>query len=220
MIKPIPSKNTNEYYKDKYINRLVDLSLENIDTKFFLNILHLIQHRSLKHVNKKITMFKSRVDESIKSKYDELKYIFEKIYEDDSKKDNLRGTFLELIVYKFLYNKYSSIPGYISALDCYVEIFGNVSIRTVDVFAFCGNKGFVSENKISEVYFENHDIENLNRIYNDSNHYLKPYIITLAPQKYIENKLSIISSDDDVNVWVHWGDIKIVSIDNIASFFS
>ena len=131
----------------------------------------------------------------------------------------MRGTFLELIVYKFLNNKYSGLSGYISALDCYVEIFGNKSEKTVDVFAFCGSKGFVSENKISERYFEDHDLENLNRIHVESNYYLKPYIITLAPKNYIERKLNSISSQS-LNTWVEWSNIEIISIENMDNFLS
>lgn len=220
MIKAIPLHDRDKFYQNEDINNLVDLSLNNLDNKLFLNILHLIQGGNLKYVHKTINKYKSRADESEKVIYDNIESNFNKIYSDELNKNNLRGAFLELIVHKFLNNKYSSNPMYDGAIHCNVEIFGNADYRTVDVFAFCGDNGFVSENKVGSLYFENHDIENLNKIYVDSEHYLKPHIITLATKSLINEKLNEILQEDSSNVWVHCRDIKIVSASNIEEFFS
>ena len=151
--------------------------------------------------------------------YNNIECCFDKIYSDEVNKDNLRGAFLELLVHKFLNDKFASNPRYMGEMHCNVEIFGNDNYRTVDVFAFCGNTGFVSENKIGALYFENHDIENLNRIYVDSNYYLKPYIITLATKSFINKQLKDILREDSSNAWVHCRDINIISADNIEDFF-
>ena len=112
--------------------------------------------------------------------------LFEKIYEDHNICDNLRGTFLELVTHNFLREKYDVPHNYFeSALDCHVVIDGNVCKKTVDVFALCNQKGFISECKISHKYFEKHDIATLNKLYHDSLKRLVPYIITLAPQRFI-----------------------------------
>lgn len=220
MIKAIPLHDRDKFYQNEYINNLVDVSLANLDNKLFLNILHLIQGSNLKYVHKTIALYKSRVDESQKEIYNNIELNFDRIYSDELNKDNLRGAFLELIVHKFLNNKYSSNPTYNGAVHCNVEIFGNDNYKTVDVFAFCGNTGLVSENKVGSFYFENHDIENLNKIYVESEYYLKPYIITLATDSLINERLNEILQEDSSNTWVHCRDIKIVSASNIDDFFS
>ena len=169
MIKSIPSHNSHEIYKDKNINELVDFSLDNLNDDLFMDILTLITYGNLKLVDKLINKFKSHARYSKKESYDYLKSLFHSLYDGEISKEEVRGTFLELLVFKYLNSKFSHYDGYMSDLDCFIEICGNKSERTVDVFAFWGFKGFVSENKISERYFEDHDLDNLNKIYNDSN---------------------------------------------------
>ncbi len=221
MIRPIPLHDRDKFYQNYEVNTLVDISLNNLDNKLFLNILHLIQSRNLKFVHRKIDLYKSRVDEFQKEVYNNIGACFDIIYGDEVNKDNLRGAFLELLVYKFLNNKYSSEKEYKSSLHCIVEIFGkSEDYKTVDVFAFWGTEGFISENKISHKFFENHDIENLNKIYVDSEYYLKPYIVTLATKMYIDKKFEELFLDDSSNAWVYGGDIKVISANNLESFFS
>lgn len=220
MIRAIPLHDRDKFYQNEDVNALVDLSLDNLNNKLFLNILHLIQSRNLKYIHKTIEKYKSRVEGFQKEIYNNIEHYFNRIYGDELNKDNLRGAFLELIVHKFLNDKYASNPLYKSAIHCNVEIFGNNNYKTVDVFAFWGDNGFVSENKIGSLYFENHDIENLNKIYVDSNYYLKPYIITLATKRFIDRKLDEILQEDSSNTWVNCGNIKVISADNIESFFS
>ena len=160
MIKPIPLCDRDEFYQNKYLNTIVDISLENLGNKLFLMIIDLISHSNLKYVNKIIEMYKLRVIGSQKEIYNNIKLCFENIYNDEVNKDNLRGAFLELLVYKLLNKKYFSEPGYVSSLHCNVEIFGNFDdYKPVDVFAFWGSEGFVSENKLGTCFFEIHDID-------------------------------------------------------------
>ncbi len=220
MIRPIPLHDRDTFYQNKYLNNIVDISLNNLDNNIFLMIIHLISRSNLKYIHRIIEMYESRAIESQEIYYN-LKECFDNIYGDEINKDNLRGAYLELLVYKFLNKKYSSKPSYISSLHCNVEIFGNSDIyKTVDVFAFWESDGFVSENKIGALSFENHDIENLNKIYIDSNHYLKPYIITLATKSYIDKKLEELYLEDSTNAWSFGGNITVISADNIESFFS
>lgn len=220
MIRPIPLNDRDEFYQNKEINNLVDLSLDNLDDNLFLMIINLIQQKNLKFVHKIIDKYKSRVNDSQIEIYENIKDSFDRIYNDERNKDNLRGAYLELLVYKFFEVKYSSNPSYIGALHCNVEIHGNSDYKTVDVFASCWDKGFISENKIGFSFFEDHDIENLNKIYVDSEYHLKPYIITLASQKFIDKKLNDILQEDHSNVWVQCSVIKVISANNIKSFFS
>ena len=102
-----------------------------------------------------------------------------------------------------------------------MEIFGNSDdYKTVDVFAFWGTEGFISENKIGYKFFENHDIENLNKLYIDSKYYLKPYIVTLATKRYIDAHITELLLKDSTNAWAFGGYIKVISADNLESFFS
>lgn len=100
----------------------------------------------------------------------------------------------------------------------YLNTIVNRKYKTVDVF--WGSEGFVSESKISHKFFEKHDIENLNRIYVDSQHYLKPYIITLATKSYIDSQLNELLFQDSTNAWVFGGHVKVISLDDLESFFS
>lgn len=220
MIRAIPLHDRDKFYQNRDVNALVDLSLDNLNNKLFLDIIHLIQSRNLKFVHKTIEKYKSRVDGFQKEIYNNIGCCFDRIYGDELNKDNLRGAFLELIVHKFLNKKYGSNPEYNGAIHCNLEISGNTNYKTVDVFAFSSDIGFVSENKIGVFYFENHDIENLKKIYVDSKHCLKPYIITLATKSYIDTKLTELYLDDSTNVWVNGEGINIISADNIESFFS
>ena len=218
MIRPIPLHDRDKFYQNKYLNTIVDVSLDNLGDKLFLMIVHLISHKNLKYVNRIIDLYKSHAgSEEI---FNKIKHCFDNIYRDEINKDNLRGAFLELLVYKFLNKKYSSQKTYESSLHCIVEIFGNRNYKTVDVFAFWGSEGFVSESKISHKFFEKHDIENLNRIYVDSQHYLKPHIITLATKSYIDSQLNELLLQDSTNAWVFGGHVKVISLDNLESFFS
>lgn len=220
MIRPIPLHDRDKFYKNKYLNTIVDVSLDNLGNKLSLMIINLITHRNLKYVHKIIDLYKSREIGSHEI-YNNIEHCFDEIYSDEINKDNLRGAFLELLVYKFLNNKYSSEKRYESSLHCIVEIFGNSDdYKTVDVFAFWGTEGFISENKIGYKFFENHDIENLNKLYIDSKYYLKPYIITLATKSYIDAHLTELFLKDSTNAWVFGGYIKVISADNLESFFS
>ena len=216
MIKSIPSTNKHDFYEDKNINALVDVSLSNLDNDIFLCIINSIIHKKFDLVKEVIEEFKYHNQDAT---YDYIKSLFYEIYVDNKYKDNLRGCFLELLIFKFLNNKYSSYPCYFSAMDCFVEIFGNKSDRTVDVFAFWFDGGFVSEIKIGGDNFENHDIENLNKIYVESNGYLKPYIITLSSKNFIDYKLKSIVRQSDTSL-VHTAFIKVFSIENIKNLFN
>ena len=221
MIKPLPLHDRDKFYQNRDLNTIVDVSLDNIGDNLFLMIIHLISRPNLKYIRKSIDRYQSRADESQKEVYNHVKHCFDKIYGDEVNKDNLRGAFLELLVYKFLNRKYSSEQFYVSSLHCDVEIFGNSDdYKTVDVFAFWGTEGFVSENKIGPLFFEDNDVENLKKIYVDSEYYLKPYIITLATKSFIDKKLTELYLDDSSNIWVNGEDITVVSADNIKSFFS
>ena len=179
----------------------------------------LITSRDLDKIKQLNELFKSH-SENV-ALYDKIIILFEKIHHDSGICDNLRGTFLELVTHDFLKRKYDTPENsFKSALDCYVEILGTKSKRTVDVFALCEGKGFVCECKISHKYLEGHDLANLNQIYNDSHKILSPFIITLSPQKFIEKKLTNIALEDDANILVHWNEINILSLDNLSKFFS
>lgn len=221
MIKPIPSTNVNKYYENEHVNKLVDISLEYLGDKIFLqNILTLLTLRDWNKIKHLIIVFKHN-DKINVGVYENIECLFKSICYSIPDQDNLRGCVLELIIYKFLKQKYyldensSQI-----ALDCYVEILGVKSKKTVDVFALCGQKGFICECKISHKNFDSHDVANLNQLYYDSFKILSPYIVTLAPQNFIERKLTEIALNDETNVWVHWNDLHIISIDNIVNFLS
>lgn len=219
MIRPIPMHDRDKFYENKYLNTIVDVSLDNLGNNLFFMIIDLIYHKNLKYVHRIIDLYKSREIGSYEI-YNNIGHCFDEIYGDEINKDNLRGAFLELLVFKFLNIKYSSEKGYESSLHCIVEIFGNSDYKTVDVFAFWEKEGFISENKISHKFFDNQDIENLNKIYVDSEYYLKPYIITLATKRYIDAKLNELLLDDLTNAWAFGGHIKVISADNLESFFS
>ena len=47
MIRPIPLHDRDKFYKNKYLNTIVDVSLDNLGNKLFLMIIHLISHKNL-----------------------------------------------------------------------------------------------------------------------------------------------------------------------------
>lgn len=219
MIKYKPSHKNNEFYKNKHINRLVDISLEHLEDTIFEDILALITSYNLDEIKEYFSLFKLKPYYNHDGVYHELQGIFDLIY-NDVNCDNLRGVFLELLVFRSLYKKYGMYSNNSMSLECFVEIGDFKSSRTVDIFALCNYKGLVAECKLGHKYFEKHDIENLNKIFNYSNKILSPFIISLAPLSFIQDKLYNIVQEDDTNLWVHLDAINIISSENVASFLS
>ena len=217
MIKSIHINDRDVFYENEHLNQIVNLSLNNIDNHLFFDILDLISEIPIKYIDLKINLFKNK--HGNEELYDTIRNILISIYSDINI-DNLRGSFLELLIFKFLNKKYDDENNYISDLNCKIRIFNYISVKTVDIFALCEKKGFICECKINQKYFDSNDLKNLNEIYNTSQKVLEPYIITLAPKKIIEDKLYEITLNDQSNVLVHWRDITIISIDEINSFFS
>ena len=212
-----PSTNTNLFYHNNYVNQLVDLALWNIEDKIFLDILNLIStYNNINTINRLLLLFKYDADDSKIQIYDQVKLLLDNIYLDKDK-DNLRGVFLELLTFKYLNNNFPIIK---SDLDCHVVIDGVKCKKTVDVFALWEYDGFISECKINHKYFEDHDLSTLNTLYFNSEKKLSPYIITLASEDLINEKLNEIALEDDTNIIVHWAYLNVISIDNIHEFFS
>lgn len=219
MIKYKPSPKNNEFYNNKHVNRLVDISLEHLGSPVFNDVLLLITSQNLDKIKKYFSLFKSKPYYDHDEVYRELQWLFDLIY-NDVNCDNLRGVFLELLVFRSLYKKYGIYSNNSMSLECFVEIGDFKSSRTVDIFALCNYKGLVAECKLGSKYFEKHDIENLNKIFNYSNKILSPFIISLAPLRFIQDKLYNIVQEDDTNLWVHLDAINIISSENIGSFLS
>lgn len=218
MIKSIALKSHNEFFQNKYLNDLVELSLENLDNDIFLNIITLIKMTNLDKIKEIIPMFKLDPDCVDASVYDEVLELFKEIYSNDDS-SNLRGTFLELLTFKFINKKYQVLH---SDLDCYVSYSEEIkSERTVDVFALCDNfKGVVCECKLSHINFKDYHLANLNNIFHNSNKILMPYIITFSSKRLITNKLLKIVLEHSTNVDVYLGDINIISNSNLSDFFN
>lgn len=213
-----PTKD-NRFYTDENLKKLVDLTLENFDNRLFEDILALISTDNLVVVDDLINQFKSENDNQFKDIYSELYGILKKIYKTKNK-DNLRGSFLELIIFKILDKKYGIIKNRFDyGINGFIEINGKKSKKTIDVFSLCKLEGFVCECKIKSSGFENHDIENLNWIYICSNEILIPYIISLSSESFLNEKLSELYIDDFSNAFVNGQYIKIVSIDNFGDVF-
>lgn len=219
MIKYKPSPKNNEFYNNKHVNRLVDISLEHLGSPVFNDVLLLITSQNLDKIKKYFSLFKSKPYYDHDELYCELQWLFDLIY-NDVNCDNLRGVFLELLVFRSLYKKYGIYSNNSMSLECFVEIGDFKSSRTVDIFALCNYKGLVAECKLGSKYFEKHDIENLNKIFNYSNKILSLFIISLAPLRFIQDKLYNIVQEDDTNLWVHLDAINIISSENIGSFLS
>lgn len=220
-IKFIPSQNKNDFCKNKDLLRLVDLSLEHFENHIFDDILTLISTSNISVINLLFNKFKSNQDFQEDKIYEELQVLINSIY-STFERDNLRGSFLEILIFKLLDNKYDFLKkGYLNGIDGYIEINGIRSERTVDVFAMCEFlKGFVCECKINAQGFEDHDIRNLNNIFTDSHEILSPYIVSLSPKSHIDKKLSKLYSNDSSNAYVHGGFIEIISIDDFVKFFN
>lgn len=215
-IKSIHSDNHNKFFQDKYLNKLVDLSLENLENDVFLNIITLIKLPNLENIKNIIPQFKLDPDCEDISVYDEILSIFNEIY-NEKEYANIKGSFLELLTFKFINRKYDV---YKSDFDCYVELDGVKSDKTVDVFALCINlKGFICECKLSHINFKDYHLSNLNNIFKNSNDILLPYIITFSNRELIRDKLITIVKDDDTNSDVYLGLIKIISNNNLSDFF-
>ncbi len=216
MIKSEHLDDRNSFFDNHYLNRLVNLSLENLDNDVFLNIITLITLKSLGQIEQNISLCKADPDCLDVTIYNDILSIFEKIFTETSS-SNLRGAFLELLTFKFINKKYNP---YQSDFDCYVITNGIKSEKTVDVFALCENfQGLVCECKISHNNFKDYHLSNLNNIFHNSNNILTPYIITFSSQNLIEKILIKIVQDDETNVYVHLNDIHVISNTNIMDFF-
>lgn len=217
MIKFIPSNNNHGFYKNKSINRLADISLEHLSDELFNDIILLIKYRKIKYIDRIINLYKSK-NEEYSEIYDELKSLFHLIY-DNKQCDNLRGLFLELLIYKGLSKKYKmSKYKWDIYLDGFVSVNGIKSKRTVDICLLFEDNGLIGECKISHLFFEAHDIQNLNQIFHCSEKKLKPYIISLADLDMLQDELFNIVKDE-TNIWCNLENIELISVrDNISSF--
>ncbi|MGN0104876.1 hypothetical protein [Methanobrevibacter ruminantium] len=209
------------FYQDDNLKRLVNITLEYFNTRVFEDILALISTDDLVLIRRLISKFKSDDDNSFGNIYDELSVILTDIY-NEKNRDNLRGCFLELIVFELLNKKYDIISNrYEYGINGFLKINGQECKRSVDVFALCDMfKGFVCECKINSNGFEDHDIENLNLIYIHSHNILSPYVVSLSPRFFIERKLNELYKNDDSNVIVHGQFIKIISMTDFINFFN
>ena len=216
MISPVHNNDRDIFYQNENVNKLVDLSLKNLDNHIFQDILDLIAYIEVNIIDSKVQLFKNQYGHE--ELYENIKNLLFLIYDDD--KDNLRGSFLELLIFKYLNNKFGSQKGYIADLNCNIKIFNDISIKTVDVFAACFSKGFICECKINHKYFDGDDLRNLNELYHKSHNFLKPFVITLASKHFIEKKLTEIALEDTTNVFVHWNDINVISFEDVNTFFS
>lgn len=221
MINFTPSLNQNKFYMDGDLIRLVEISLENFNNIIFEDILALIRTNNINIINSLFKKFESNYNDSNEEIYEELNQLINNIY-SKVEVDNLRGSFLELIVFKLLDMKYDIIlKNFLYGIDGYVWIKGVKCKRTVDIFVMCDFfKGFVCECKINAEGFESHDINNLNDIFIASNEILSPYVISLSSESFINEKLSELYHDDFSNAFVHGQYIKIISLDNFIDFFS
>ena len=222
MINSIRNPEKDVFHMNNYLINLVNISINHIDNDIFIDILDFIQSTKIDNIVKKIKLIKNKL---IKNKlikqdkrgsidtYDNIQDLIKNIYEDEHC-DNLRGCFLELLIYYLVNDKHGRDGGYISDLNCYVEIDNIRSSNTVDVFALWGSGGFVCECKVGCQNFDGIDLSNLNKIYYDSNNVLSPFIISLASKKFLEQKVYDINLKDSSNVWVNSGDITIFSIDD------
>lgn len=209
------------FYQDANLKKLVNITLEYFNTRVFEDILALISTDDLILISRLITQFKSDNDNPFRNIYDELSDILTNIY-NEKNKDNLRGCFLELIVFELLNRKYDIISNrYEYGINGFLKINGEECKRSVDVFALCNMfNGFVCECKINTKGFEDHDIENLNLIYIHSYKILSPYVVSLSPRFFIEEKLNELYKNDDSNVIVHGQFIKIISMSDFINFFN
>lgn len=216
MINSMHSENHNDFYENQYLNKLVDLSLDNLDNDVFLNIITLIKLPNLESVKKSIPYVKLDPECLDVTVYDEIFNLFKEIYAENYF-SNLRGVFLELLTFKFINKKYNPMK---SDFDCYVMVDEIKSERTVDVFALCADfRGIICECKISHNNFKYYNLSNLNNLFNNSNKILIPYIITLSTEELIMDKLINIVREHSTNVDVYLGHIKIISNTNISDFF-
>lgn len=216
MIKSEHLDDRNIFFDNHYLNRLVTLSLENLDNNVFLNIITLITLDTIDTVENMMPIIKSDPECSDTTVYDDVLNIFKEIHKSKHS-SNLRGAFLELLTFKFINKKYGPFQ---LDFDCYVITNGIKSEKTVDVFALCENfQGLVCECKISHNNFKEYHLSNLNTIFYNSNNILTPYIITFSSQNLIEKILIKIVQDDETNVYVHLNDIHVISNTNIMDFF-
>lgn len=216
IIKSINSENHNKFFDDVYLNKLVEISLENLDNNVFLNVITLIKMPELDGIKGIIPQFKldpDCIDETI---YDEILSIVDEIY-NNKNSSNLRGTFLELLTFKFINKKFNIVD---SNYDCFVKIDDFKSDRTVDVFGLYSNlKGIVCECKLSHNNFKDYHLSNLNNIYNNSNKILFPYVISFSNYDMIMGALYKLVEEDNINLDVHMGNIKVISNTNLEDFF-
>lgn len=215
-----PTKDVS-FYRDANLKKLVNITLDYFNTRVFEDILALISTDDMIIVNKLISQFKSDNDNPFMDVYDDLFDILTNIY-NEKDKDNLRGCFLELIVFELLNKKYDIISNrYDYGINGFLKINGEECKRSVDVFALCRMfKGFVCECKINSKGFESHDIENLNLIYIHSHNILSPYVVSLSTRLFIEKKLNELYENDDSNVIIHGQFIKIISMTDFINFFN
>lgn len=220
MIKFTPSSNQNKMYNDVDLIRLVEISLDNFNNILFEDILAIIRTSNINIINSLFKKFESH-DDFNEELYEELNHLIKNIY-SKVEVDNLRGSFLELLVFKLLDRKYGIISKkFLYGIDGHIWINGVKCKRTVDVFVMCELfKGFICECKINAGGFESHDIKNLNDIFISSNEILFPYVISLSSESFINEKLSELYRDDFSNAFVHGQYIKIISLDNFIEFFS
>lgn len=216
-IESIHVDNSDKFYENEYLIELVDIALKNYDNDFFDDILGFIMMGS------KYEMLSILFKNKHKSQEDLVNIILSLINNilNDNQCDNLRGAFLELLIFNFLDKKYAiKKKDYDIDINCFVKIDDEKSDKTVDVFAHCMNNGFICEAKLRHENFTKDHISNLKKIFISSNNILSPYIVTLADRMHICNKLKKIVQEDYSNFWVNLDDITVVSIDELNSFFS
>jgi hypothetical protein len=151
------------------------------------------------------------LDNNILQKFIKVTNKLAKIYEPTQDTDNLRGAFLESIVYKLLSAKFS-VQSYKSGLSCFVIIVTKSAWRsgkTVDVAFWSQSIGECHECKVKRGIDEKH-IKNLNDISSNSFRLIKVAITTLHESNTFLNQLPPIPLD---NVFVY-GRENIFSICN------
>lgn len=216
-IEPIICSDHDNYYNNSDLIKLVELCLDSTSYELIYNVLLLIKRPKLS--NELLNKFKENPKLANNTIYDDINQILINIY-DDKNIDNLRGTFLELIIYKYLDKKYDiTLSKYAEiGYNCFVEINGKRSEKTVDIFALCSLNGFICECKINAYNLDEYDISNLNKLYINSQKILKPHIITLSYNEPIKEHLTNVISNSEDEIWVNTSNIKIISLDNFEDF--
>ena len=187
-IEPILCLGHENYYQNPDLKRLTELCFDSSSYELIFNILLIIKNPKLSH--ELLEKFKENPKTDNKMIYEEIGQIMNNIYNN---KDigNLRGTFLEMIIYEYMNRKYDINNSKYAKIEynCFVNINGEKSNKTVDIYALCGLNGFVCECKIGIYNLDEYDISNLNQLHINSNKILNPYIFTLSYAEQVKEHI-------------------------------